>query len=204
MKLERPFRIKPTRSSLKHFSTALIRPEDIMQISTNVPRIRNEPCSLPPSPWCHRYHDGKTTEENQMQHNEKHEHFRASRRARQTEAAALMEFQGPLWNDGSLCTFFIFLHITFNCFYCCFYGNGFETLWSHYRFSLQLSRGGETDVKSLRLINYKMLHVDKHTDLWILTALEKPWSNANTGEKQLICLRTGWLHKHGMHNLIRS
>lgn len=86
-------RIRPMRSSLKHFCMALIRPGDIMQIPANVPCIRDEHRSLPPSPWCHRYHDGITGEQNQMY--KAREHFRASRREQDNLRQWLMEFQEP-------------------------------------------------------------------------------------------------------------
>lgn len=107
VKHECPCRIRPRRSSLKHFCMALIRPGDIMQIPANVRHIRDEHCSLPPSPRCHRYDDGETAEQNQMY--EACEQFKASCREKESKtdkAMTLMEFQGPFASDGSLYTFF--------------------------------------------------------------------------------------------------
>lgn len=127
-----------------------------MQIPVNVPRIRDEHCSLPPSPWCHRYDDGKNCRAKSNVWSTWNSELHAE--SKPDKAMTLMEFQGPFWNDGSLYTF---LHIASNCFYCCFYGNG-RTLWSHYRFSCSPRvgvcvggwTGRKTDVMAL-IINYK-------------------------------------------------
>lgn len=123
--------IKPMRSFLKHFCMALIRYGDIMQIPANVPRIRDEHHSLSPSPWSHRDHDGKTAEQNQM--NEAREHFGASRREQESKTIWSNDWWNFKGHSETMALYTHFLHITFNCFYCCFYGNG-RTLWSHYRF----------------------------------------------------------------------
>lgn len=181
-------RIRPMRSSLKHFCMALIRPGDIMQIPANVPRIRNEHHSLPPSPWCHRYHDGKTAEQKSNARST-WTFRRFTQRAREQDNLKqwLMEFQGPFWKDGSMYTFFCTSHLI------AFIAVSMETA-EHFEaitdFPAAL-RGGGTDVTPLRLINYKCC-MCVNIQTFGLQALEKPWRN--TDRTEITNKITGGLH----------
>lgn len=104
-------RIRPRRSSLKHFCMALIRPGDIMQIPVNVPRIRDEHCSLPPSPWCHRYDDGKNCRAKSNVWSTWNSELHAeSKRASQTKQWLWWNFKGHS-EMMALCTLFCTLHL---------------------------------------------------------------------------------------------
>ncbi len=99
-----------------------------------------------------------------------------SKRARQSEATTDGISRAILkrW----LCVH-VFLHITFNCFYCCFYGNG-RTLWSITDFPAAL-RGRGTDVMPPRLINYKCC-MCVNIQAFGFEASGKPWSNTDRTE----------------------
>ncbi len=88
-------RIRPMRSSLKHFCMALIRPGDIMQIPANVPRIRDEHRSLPPSPDPTDTMMGKLQSKSNVRSTWTFRSFTQRAREQDNLKQRLMEFQGP-------------------------------------------------------------------------------------------------------------